>query len=590
MLGSGESVGRELQYTYIILRRLKNLRIGSERRHPGITWDLPINVTDFGLRFALKLLDDKLAYMDQLASKLISILTRKLIEASRNNIDEGNVHAPDRDLLLVDIDEYFHLCLFHLYDFWCELGWREGDLNDLLNIESSSKILSSKWPYARKFLHFRTTLYIGKARLKAEQKQGLIPAIKTSGKVSSPSLESLKSSLATSSQQLSSIEGLKKRVRFEGPSSHDTQDKKRNTSDDHTVFAHLLIMFGLDLFITKLVESISSLTERETHILDLTVKLRNTKRKLRSNELSLLQRLIKQTTEIYLLGLDQLDVIKQKYVVDRLTHVIGARDSSRILRYQKRPLTHSFISTFLNTTEVRLVQQLSNSYVQVILDLILNEINLPPTELSVETGSRSLVETRRIQENQTNFITSWFNFDWLYNGRSTPQPDNENSSATITKIANKESTLSMHKFKSSSRILAQMDNLSELSRTLMQNIVERLRSTYLVEDFLNITLSDVSHCFDRISIQLLSQLVTLRLNQPEDSELARMSSSRLNEKLLASNIDLLAAKVRCIKCGHIFSSLETSLKIMANRYGSDLRGITTLERRISEFSEKCSNK
>lgn len=183
---------------------------------------------------------------------------------------------------------------------------------------------------------------------------------------------------------------------------------------------------------------------------------------------------------------------------------------------------------------------------------------------------------------------SWLNIDDVIFGSSKPNrrskvTDLKESKKTKEKSA-KHSTLATNtKFKSSSRILAQMDNLSELTKDFFEQILDRIQSVQQIKYFLELVHLGLEESFDVLSNQISSQLVSSRKKGIEED----LSRSGLNDLNAVSNsVDLITAKVRSLKLIHIMSSIDKLIRELAAQKKVELLE-RLIDSKLAKFVDQC---
>lgn len=508
----------DLQYIYVTLRKLN---------YPGRRQLFP-------RRFLCKLLDERLADLFDLAQELVSELFKNL-----GNSRDGGATKPQIGTIKTkhpagspELEEYFHYCLYYIHDFLIELGWHESNLEDLSGEDSEYVRLRLKSFSA--FLKFQS-------------------ALKSQNTFGRRGVKSIKSS---PSGRVS-----KRRVRFV-----DSPQPIKDEADLST-FALDLLLFALNMFVQHLC---NHLAESETSAADLRSSMnliRESRTKIRANQVNTISKQIRSANNVFLVVLDQLSAIQRTYLTDHVVRIICARDSERFFRCHK----YQQISVYIERLEMdaggKIVARLADNCLQVLLDLLVSEINFPPVELLAETRTRSREEVVKSRENYFNFLTSWLNLDTTQKRTSTE---------LLRSKISRESNLAndgVH-FKSSSRILAQMDNISELIREFLDEIVQRMNNGQQLKYFLELIHLGFDKSFELITSQLIPQLTDIQ---------------KKNSKSIAQSVDSIAIKVRCLKLIHLLTSVDSLIIDSAARANIRVEE-RLLSTKLIEFTEVCTKK
>lgn len=609
----------ELQYIYSTLRKLRYIQRAesNQTKQAG-----QLDTSLFPQKFLLKLLEERLADLDELANeactnlfkqiggkpRLCNVHSEQLSTNTSANLSAGkNVRYPE-------LDEYFHYSLYYLHDFLIGFDWHEPDI-EILSNKSSADYVFTKLKYLKNFLSFQKILnnLIRKSKRVDSKSANLtssgwfVKTVKTVPSVplsNEPQSRALKSSLSITGADSPRVDSpnARRRVRFKDQLTDEDDNRRlqeineKDLQDNHSIFAFNLLIYALNLFIQQLSNKLVDWSA-SIDLGDSLKSLLESKQKLRVNQLQAVARKIKVANDVYLTVLDYLTEIKNIYLIKNVVGTLIARDSERLFNLYKSPRVIIYIHKIGYDVESKILFRLADQCLQMFLDLIVSEINLPPIELESETKTRSKDEIVKSQENLFNFITSWLNVDDILFDFSRPknryQKDTENGSNNVAKhhnqptlLGSKVSTLNLgSQFKSSSRILAQMDNLSELMSESLAVILNRLRYQHHLKYFLELVYAGLDKSFDMISTKLSSQLAETRSKERLDNTAPMQQVNEL--ELIESSIDLIAAKIRCLKFIHIMSSAD---KIIADASIRAKIGLSnrSLEAKLDDFTEFCT--
>lgn len=578
-------IGSELRYIYAILRRLKAIRKaefnqGSKINPTGLEASL------FSREFLLNILEERLSALDGFAEELISGLFKKL-NKKVTKLNEGSEITPIRSNTLKskchELDEFFHYSLYYLHDFIIELDWHESDAEWQ---EGSSELI-----YVNNFIDFRKALNNFVQKLKTVNDKNL--TTKSTLNVSTETSSEIKPLKSNLSSIRSASPGRKRRVRFrdESPDESNESEYRETMSNDkerrdiQSLLALDLIIYAMNLFIQQLSGHLDEFVSKSTDLRDLLKPIKESKKKIHTAQLNSISRKIKNSNDVYLTVLDFLFDLRKTYMIDYLFGIVCANDS---LSIHKSPRIGIFIQKVEFDVERKLIERLAHRCLQILVDLIISEISLPPVELKAETTTKSREEVVKSRENYLNFISSWMNIDDVVFGSARskkrtkdsnlkePEPPKKNS-------ANESTLANGGKFKSSSRILAQMENLNELARDLFDQVLNRMQSVQQIKYFLELIHLGFEDSFDTISNQIYSQLSSLRQKNPEKN----LSNSNLKDLSAVSNsIDLITAKVRCLKLIHIMSSIDKLIKEVAIKRKVELSE-RSLDSKLNKFIDEC---
>lgn len=575
----------ELSYIYATLRKLKCVRNSELANKIGLSGKSRLDESIFPRRFLLKLLDARFADLDELAGNLVSNLFRRLVKKAKSKEEsplavkqtiQSSSSLPSSKC--IELDEYFHCCLYYLHDFFLELNWHEPDIETL---GCGLKYIDDFFVFQKDLTNFGAKLMSPKSPGVANKSPEKIQRVQKSAVT-----EQLKSSLALGSKLESPMR--KRRVRFEdttkkGHKSIQTGTKDLDLKESHSVLALDLLLFSLSLFSQRLDDCLKEWASSPTSgSADLMILIRESKQKLRTNQLSSIAKQIKQSNDIYLTMLDYLSDLRRIYLRDYIVGIICApRPGSSFVTYKTSRVGSLMQKTVLEV-EAKVVLGLAEQSLQVLIDLVTSEMNLPPVEMGADTKSRSRDEMVKSRENYLNFMTSWLNVGDFVFGTSVQKKHSFSQSGRNNKEI---STLANSgPFKSSTRLLAQMDNLNELMRDLLSEICDRIKNQQQLKYFLDLAHSGLDHFFDVVSAQLVSQLASARTRVTSKT----LANEQLNDvKNLNYSIDLIAAKVRCLKFIQILTSIDKLIRETSAKTKVELVDLK-LSSKLVKFTETCT--
>ena len=511
-------------------------------------------------RHLLQLLEERLVRANKKAVSASSILFKKIGKYAAKRSAEDRVATDPPDVLAktktigfhgspsakyVELDEYFHHCLFHLHDFLINLNWHEPNLNEMT--KSDSDFAMEKLTLMSEFIRFQKNLDTLAVR---EANRSTYVSVKMPVGQSSYFVQTAKRLQTSDSKASSPLRktlshiGRKKRVRFVSSpgaqkSSSPSASKKlapENSSklalaarqdlemdqrlsevllqdlrDNHSVYALDLLIFSLNLFIQKLSDRLVDWSEQQyenNSNSDRLVQLLCEKQKLNKTQLKPFIKRSKAYFDVHLAALDYLTEIKQTYLIKIIATTLISRDSERVQTNFKQPRLTCYLQRISQDVEGKIIIRLVRQVLRLILDLVHVEVNLDPLELE------------RGHENVSNFIVYWLNSDQILLNESN-KPAKACARAQPEPLAKGTTP--------SSCILTQLDSLSELMRALATSIVNRLRNPQQIRFFLETLGSGQDQAFGEIS------------------------------KKIEANNGGVAAKIRYLLCTHIKESLKASL-------------------------------
>lgn len=630
------SSSEELQYIYSTLRRVKCI----EKFESNAS--LKANVFSFDASlfpkiFLLKSIDERLEDIEELAEEFCRHLFKQIggrpkqidkEELKQTKTDATVQRIFDKNVKYPDLDEYFHSSLYYLHDFLIDINWHEADL-DILS-KADLAYVNNNLKFFQAFLAFQKVLnnLILQTRqspvsTKAESSPApgwFVRRLQSAGS-SSPGgsqgagsqQKALKSSLSLAGLDKPRVDSpaARRRVRFKvdettirrknraikSTSTRETQQieytkqsavDERDLRENHSILAFNLLLYSMNIFIQQLSNKLVEWLESNDIIESLNL-LTGSKQKLRTAQLVNVAKKIKVSNDVYLTVLEYLAEIKQTYLIENIHNTLIAKDSKRLYDLYKVPRINIYMKKIGQDVESKILVRLVNQNLQIVLDLIVSDINLPPVELDGQTKTKTRDQIARGTDNILNFVTNWFGIDDVLFGFSKPtkkdstlkvsQPDQQQQQQQRRRndpMAFKESTLSLGvQFKSNSRILNQMDNLIELIRNLLKTILDRIRGQQQMDYLLRLFLAGMEGTFGSISSQLIAQIE--QINESKGPE-------RTNKDLDADSITI---KVRCLKLIHIMTSTNELLKQFAINSKVDIN-FQPFEKKLHTFQEVCS--
>jgi len=568
----------DLYYMYAVISKLEPIRQAECLGNPK-AGNTSISVRLFPRSFLLKLLERRLITLDEVGTNLALALLNRLSSEQKEGerlFREELVNNPTSSY--PELDEYFHYGLYYLYDFLSELDWYETSFDEISKLELA--YVDSRLQYMSEFLQFQKTLTEVGAR-----NFGRPQSVKSSAQSprESSTLPSTRIKSSLSSNRAESPR-TRRHVRFIDSPGRQTREQSpavpRSPSIVHSSLALDLLIFSLHLFARQLSKHLVSWINSKSGFNESLDLIRNAKHRIRTAKLYTISGNMKNLTDLHLSVLDHLIAMRESYLTKRVLGIICIHDTERALRLNRTPRTVTYMLGMLPQVEQTIVLSLANQCLQLLADLVTSEINLPPAELAADTKSRSREEATKSRENFFNFLTSWLDVDKIVFGtrKANKVLATKKDFGQKTESVAKVSTLATGgKFISSSRILAQMDNLGEMMRDLIGGIADRLRrNKFLLEYCLKLIFCGLEQFSSVLEEQLSLQLKTsIRLD-------AQGAST-------TTGLDLIAAKIRYLKFIHIFSSIDSLLEEMATRTNIDL-GERRLQEKLNQYLllyEKC---
>jgi len=600
------SQSEELQCIYVTLRRLRFIK------NPDLQRDDPENemvrlnplspVRIFPRKFLYKLLEERLVSLNKksisISNDLFKIigtkikrvdeqLLKQVVEEDREvkrRVDDMGPYVPEiqKSIKYPELDVYFHHCLYHLHDYIIELDWHETNLYNVG--QSDLEYVSEKLPFMKDFMKFQRELDTRTLQQpnRVNLNKGLLKNVvrqSPRSPIEEPAKSEGRTSILSPSRRLSSPGGHKKRVRFSNlPPSNislplgqtiderlvagryaaefgeaDAEDRLhevilRDIRETQSVYALDLLIYSLDLFAQRLRDKLLDWTAQyQTNVdssLDILLK---SNQKIRTSLLRSIVKKLKIYNDVYLTILDHLGELRETYIKKHIATVLMSCDSPQIQTEFKRPRLNVYL-TLVAEIESKLLTELSRQCLKILMDLIVAELNLDP----FEPNSRS-------EENLLNFVGTWLNIDHVIFGiTGEPKVPNEKADEKKQPLKTPRSNLSLEdNFKSSSRIMNQVENLQELMRVLTKSIVARLRNPQQIKYFFDLLLCGLDQAFDRLAVKM-----------PPGDDL------------------LIAARIRCLKFIYIMGSLVGLLNEEASRNKIELDD-QKLESKMARYSDLC---
>ena len=594
------ALSEELQYIYSALRKLNYIpRVSQPNQVRGFA-------QLFSRKFLHKLLEERLNNLNDLAVETSLDLFKQIggdkqLKLSTLTRAGGSLIEPTniKNLLFPELDEFFHFSLYHLHDFFIDLDWHEPDL-DQLSKSDLDYIKAAKLHNVENFYLFQRTLtdlvqQSKKPSSAIKTERGGFYVQKVVGGGSSPASPRGKSILKSDSSPISASSGAssnrsmsptRRRVRFRDSSPGGKDDRgseaitEQDFRDGQSMFALDLFLFALNLLIQRLTDKLVDwFTTAKMELESGLRMLIESKQKLKTNQLQAVAKKIKVINDAHLTILEFFAELRLTYLMDWISDALVARDPEPLIRLQKAPRISMFAQKVSVDVESKIILRLAKHCQQVLMDLMIGEINLMPIELASETKTKSREDLAKGEENLLNFLTNWLNVDDILFGYAKSKSNKRELVAQQqqqlllrSQNSRRRSNLSsgVH-FRSSSRILNQMENLGELMRQLIVEISRRIRYTSQLRYFFELILGSFEHSFDQISKKLLEQLNEAKA-----------------DRLELAMIDSIAAKVRCLKFIHIMDCVERTLNDIPLRLDSScLR--SKLDHFIRVYSRNNSN-
>lgn len=563
----------ELYYIYTVLGRLRSLL-------PTTIDRLSVNQSIFPNRFVYKLIDDRLKELKILAENLATALFRRLNSEPSQRTNERLVDASARQHVAKpsatgsgeggscpELDEYFHCALCNIHDFLINLDWHEPILDDRLK-KSDEKYINSKIPHMKEFIEFRKKLLVDKNTIKIAPLKVPDNSMAKSSAMSTldNNLRVLRSNLATKRSPESP--GAKRRVRFnvsKGPAKDLPQDNPRLRKcirDSHSILALDLTLFALHMFAAELKRQLSIWSTESTASMKESMGLiRLSRRKLRVNRLIAMAKDREVSNAVHANILNNLTEMESVYLIDHVLGTVYAHDEERLLKLYKQPHVRTFVNEFTRNDEKEILNLVATQILDILFELAICEINMPPIELigNRRTKPKEVGADKTGPENYLNFVASWLNLDKILFGSKVKTETMIKQTAGATTLVKAKSADAGFDFKSSSRLLNQMDNLHELMRHILTDLVSQINCKRHLEYCLHLLHRGMGKCLESIANQLETQLnSTKKVLLAQQKQALREASSI--EQLNLPNMDRIAIKIRYLKLIHISSSMDNLIK------------------------------
>ena len=373
----------ELLYIYTTLRKLKWIRRAEPKKEGGA--ESNINLELFPKRFFLKLVNQRIAELDKFANETCDNTLHKICDSFEKRSEEASSPRESnfnrlrykQDTKYQELDEYFHISLYYLYDFISDLDWHEADVEILDKVDS--EYVAQKLYYFDQFLNFRRTL-IGSA-------------------VSRKSDKSVKMS--------------KRRVRFQDAEPNDEYDRQRDdiTEQDirnnQSILAFDLLLYAISLFSQKLsVKLFAWSTPIVSNLTSSIGLLKEFKQESRTNRLQSIAQDTETFINVHLVVLNFSHELKTNYILKHLSGTLLIGSAEHLLETKRRRASIGLQKINENIETIILFNLAKNS-MQIFLDLIIDETNLSPTNLSSEKIKRSREEIVKSEETTINLVTNW---------------------------------------------------------------------------------------------------------------------------------------------------------------------------------------
>lgn len=584
----------ELYHIYLILRKLNYNFTSKDGKNKSL----------FPIEFIIKLLNERLWMLNNFGEKLTKNLFKRL-NTKKSNVQQivlnNEIDNPYTTRCL-ELDEYFHYSLYYLHDFVIELNWHDPDLyDDTLEKNNAYKYVKKNLAFIEDFYLFKkkiSTLNFSPNDLVNDQTKETVTRKSPERTVtlspqqtivtfdeneqsttanSKRSIKTIKSSLSMGNSRIIDANARsskvvqspsrKKRIRFKDSSPEDLSNvmsrRKRDLRDSQSILALDILLYSMNLFVENVYKQL--MLKSNDYLNDLKEYMniiRDSRTKIRSRQLNSISIQIKKSNDIYLTVLEHFYDLRKIYLSDLLLTIMSAKDSPRLVRLYKKPHVKAFIENISGSIEKRVISNLVSQCSQLLSDLIVCELNIPPIELdNIYKGNnkKSRDNIIRSRENYLNFITSWLNVDDIVFGFLNPRKQQEQQSESNyinnnDRVATNSTLASAQRFKSSSRILSQMDNLNDLMKDLLTEISSRIQSKEQLKFFLELLHLNFEKLFDIITNQLLIQMSNVKeenRKQADVDEEANTDFENVNKSL-----NLITVKIRCLKLVHVISSLD----------------------------------
>lgn len=607
-------MSEELSHIYVALRRLKCL----QTRATGGTNDrVSLDTSLFPKTFLLKQLDERLKEFADMATQICTDLFKQVGgQAKRGGASTRDsqlaVDPQSNAIRYPEFHEYFHSCIHRLYDFTISFCWHEIDIRSISNTDS--EYVANHLKFIANLFTFQDTLVelINKDELRMF---ALARAKKPTDQANSKGSPQKKSNIRDSPGRRDSPKA-QRRVRFKDlppersyvPADDDrSQMERKDLRDNHSVFALDLLIYGINIYVQRLADALFDWSSGVQTDLDQVIdSISDSKTKIRARQLQVIAKKIKIYNDVHLTVLDHLDEIKRTYLIRNVSGALLALDARKLLKNFKIPRIRVYIQRIGLDVEAKILLRLAKQCLQIFFNLIICEMNTDPTQ---PPGSKA----NKSHENVMNFVFNWLKVDQVLFGENKPrgplnsaskqpteQAENLSDQFRRPQLVAKTSTLSVNeKYQSSSRILAQADNLGEFMREFVDMIAERLRHEQQLKYFLEVIAIGLTQVFQVVAPQLEQQLLeaksldtgakttltglslkvdATRFQRDGNKELATLTNTNLS-------VHLLVVKLRCLKFVHVISLAD---KIVANKAASRKIDLDCdLDSKLAKLTQDC---
>lgn len=588
----------ELICSYVTLRQLRCIREVVEQGKQDSKEPNFLLGSDklFPTRFLMKLLDERFVELDSIADSLVKSLFRRLTVPG---YQESEARSTCGSKSYPEIDEYFHHALYYVYDFYIEFDWHENDMIELT--KSDEDYVNANLGQSSKFLEFKKILE-GKS-IRSRVSSNKTPEGWYVIKVASQALDELNHTSSAITTYRSDSPSNRRRVRFKEAAKNlkgveisrsAAQGDNRNAESRKSILALKLLLYSLNIFIGHLANHLIDLLKNYNPDVQLDVIIRS-KKKLKVKQLQSISVQIKQTNDLYLTSLDCLCELKSVYLKDYISRTLCARDSEITMKRYKAPILDYFHQMIGLNVDRKILYRLSKQFLQLYFNLLITDLNLPPVELNASTETRSSKDMHKSRTNVLNFIRNWLRIDDIIFGSNVPKRRSLEADLSqanlvytnprlVNESRNTKETSTLANFRSSSRILAQADNLSELFADFLSQIVSRVKPKTHIRYCLEIIYAGFNEFFDPVSKELWGQMWGLK----DAITVSNKITSADDLKLIGGNINSLVVKTRILKLIHVMNLNAKTLLDAGMGSGvklADHHEILTAKMR--KFSDTC---
>lgn len=609
----------ELLYIYATLRKLGCIQVKGQTSGSNQK-TVPLETLVFPRRFVLKQLNERLEGLDNLANEICNDLFRQVSGQPKGVEPKDKSSHPAIDVQnetnrYPEFDEYFHFCLHQLHDFMIGLHWHEADIVQLS--KSDSDYVSKNLQFVGYLMAFQRSLLdlVGQAEIRSPRSTRASPQ--------TPQADGKKSNLKSSPGKRDSPQA-RRRVRFKdlppinkngdrkGQNAHQTND----LADNHSVLALDLLIYAINIYIQRLADTLvvwsAGIQDELNKVID---QVFDSRAKVRSQQLQVIAKKIKIYNDVHLTVLDHLSEIKRTYLIRHVRGTLLSKDPAKVLFTYKTPRLRVYIQRIGSDVEVKILARLVKQCLQIFFNLIVCEINFDSVEVSSKKNEKE--KKNKSQENIMSFMSNWFKVDdVLFGTNVTRKPSVKEHPSTDPllkpidrpQLVAKTSTLSLNdKYASSSRILAQMDNLGEFMREFLHMIVQRLRYEQQLRYFLEAIVAGLAQFFDIVGPKLEKQIIEIKSKErpagnetKQKPELAAKTARKQAPRTLSSassqrpatevdSIELILARMRCLKFIHVMGQADRIVFNEAARMKVELGGDMDLDLKLAKLTQICMN-